>query len=178
MMNRVSIFLVTVIFFTFVVLADYLPLEQPATNLLLVKMENEFVLKNSAVIKTEVKKQEPPVVKTAKKERVINILVTFYTNSYEDCNSTAGISASGKNLVSASRGGDITYVAAPKNIPFGTKIDVKGIGVCDVQDRGGAIKHVWIDNIEYMKLDVFVKGATRQQLLNKGLLKTTGHIIE
>jgi len=176
--------------FTFVVMADYVPLERPANNLLLSKMVNEFVLKDSEVIKaevkvkridvakTQVKKQDPPVVKIEKKERVINILVTFYTNSYEDCKSTAGISASGKNLVSASRGGDITYVAAPNNIPFGTKIDVKGIGVCDVQDRGGAIKHVWIDNIEYMKLDVFVKGATRQQLLTKGLLKTTGHIIE
>lgn len=189
MINRISIVLATVLFCTFMVLAKYVPLEGLVTNSPSVKLEEELVLtKKAEVIKefkveklevTKIKenKQQSPVIKTEKKQREINIIVTFYTNSIEDCQSTAGISASGKNLVSASRGGDITYVAAPKNIPFNTKIDVKGIGVCDVQDRGGAIKHVWIDNVEYMKLDVFVKGATRQELLNKGKLKTTGHII-
>lgn len=165
MINRVSIVLATVIFFTFGLVAKYVPLDRPITNSSLIKI-------------AAVKKQQPPLIKAEKKKRIINIIVTFYTNSYEDCQSTKGISASGKNLVRASRGGDITYVAAPKNIPFNTKINVQGIGVCDVQDRGGAIKHVWIDNIEYMKLDVFVKGATKQQLLNKGRLKTTGYIIE
>jgi len=149
-------------------MSEYKPLKQQESNSPIVKMKNQSVIKKKAeATKTKVKK-----------EQAINIIVTFYTNSYEDCQSTDGISASGKNLVSASRGGNIKYVAAPNNIPFNTKIDVKGIGICDVQDRGGAIKHVWINNIEYMKLDVFVKGATRQQLLNKGLLKTTGHIIE
>jgi 3D (Asp-Asp-Asp) domain-containing protein len=172
------------------VISRYAPLEQQVIDSPSVKMENKLVITKKAelikefkvekmkVSKIEENKQQPPVIKTEKKQKDINIIVTFYTNSISDCQSTKGISASGKDLVSASRGGDITYVAAPKNIPFNTKIDVKGIGVCDVQDRGGAIKHVWIDNVEYMKLDVFVKGATRQQLLNKGLVKTTGHIIE
>jgi 3D (Asp-Asp-Asp) domain-containing protein len=165
MINRVSVVLATIIFFTFVLIAKYMPLDRPITNSSLIKI-------------VEVNKQEHPLMKAKKKERLINIIVTYYTNSIGDCQSTAGIAASGKNLVSASRGGDIKYVAAPKNIPFNTKVNVKGIGICDVQDRGGAIKHVWIDNVEYMKLDIFVKGATRQQLLNKGLLKTTGYIIE
>lgn len=190
MMNRVTVILATIIFCAFVIMAKYTPFLRPVTNPPLVTTKNKLVLKKKTEIKKEVKiekvkirkpqvkKQKPAKIKTKKKEQEINIIVTFYTNSYEDCQSTAGISASGKNLVSASRGGGITYVAAPKHIPFNTKINVKGFGICDVQDRGGAINRVWIDNIEYIKLDVFVKGATRQQLLNKGLVKTTGHIIK
>lgn len=173
-------------------MGEFVPLKQPVTNTPLAKIENKFVLDDKSIIKeevktkkidpkiVEVKKQEPPVivVKTKKKVEDINILVSYYSNSVEDCGNDKGISASGKNLVTLSRGGNPTYVAAPKNIPFNTKIDVEGIGVCDVQDRGGAIKHVWLDGIEYMKLDVFVKGATRKELLNKGLLKTKGRIIE
>lgn len=36
-------------------------------------------------------------------------------------------------------------IAAPKHIPFGTKIDIEGMGVHEVADRGGAIKGNRID---------------------------------
>ena len=36
-------------------------------------------------------------------------------------------------------------IAAPKEIPFGTLIDVPGYGIAEVKDRGGAIKGNKID---------------------------------
>jgi len=50
-------------------------------------------------------------------------------------------------------------VAAPKNIPFGTKLDIPGYGIAVVRDRGGAIKG--------NKLDVYFD--THQEALNWGV---------
>lgn len=122
-----------------------------------------------------------PVIRETKVEKnvqVIPIVCSFYTSSIEDCGKTDAISASGKNLNNLSRGSEhITYVAAPKTIKFGTQINVEGVGICQVEDRGGAIKYVTINGVKYMKLDVFVPGATRKQLLQKGIVKTKGYII-
>ena len=35
--------------------------------------------------------------------------------------------------------------AAPRSIPFGTRLSIPGYGVCRVEDRGGAIKGNRID---------------------------------
>ena len=181
MTKKILVALAAVIFFTSFVFTDSLSAEQPipishiVKAKTIVKTQEEIKKKPLTVaLKTDKKIQ---VVKVDKKVEYINILVSFYTNNYEDCGKTDAISASGKNLVTASRGGDITYVAAPKTIAFGTMINIEGIGICNVQDRGGAIKYVWKDGIKYMKIDVFVPGATSKQLRNKGLVKTKGHII-
>ncbi|KKN78862.1 hypothetical protein LCGC14_0346340 [marine sediment metagenome] len=51
------------------------------------------------------------------------------------------------------------FIAAPKSIPFGTWIDIKGYGYAEVLDRGGAIKG--------RRLDVFF--PTHQEALNWGV---------
>jgi 3D (Asp-Asp-Asp) domain-containing protein len=144
-------------------------------------IETEIIEKLPEQIpKTTVLKTDKVIVKkpveAKKTPQMINILISYYTNSVEDCGKTDAIAASGKNLVTASRG--MTYVAAPKSIPFKTNINIVGVGVVQVEDRGGAIKYVWKDGKQYMKIDVFVKGATRKELLKMGIVKTTGYIIE
>lgn len=51
------------------------------------------------------------------------------------------------------------FIAAPKNIPFGTWVNVPGYGYAEVLDRGGAIKG--------KRLDVFF--STHQEALNWGV---------
>lgn len=100
----------------------------------------------------------------------ITVKVSYYTNSASDCQKTDGISASGKNL---NNGGN--YIAAPGNIPFGTRLNIQGIGVYEVVDRGGAIIN---DSNGVMHLDVFVPGASEGELDNMGTHITKARIIK
>ena len=65
--------------------------------------------------------------------------ITAYCHCSKCCGKTNGITASG---VKATEG---VTVAMSKDIPFGTKIYIDGIGERIVQDRGGAIKGNRID---------------------------------
>lgn len=47
-------------------------------------------------------------------------------------------------------------LAAPKSYPFGFKIDIPGIGISEVQDRGGAIVHAGERGQEHDRLDVWM----------------------
>lgn len=79
--------------------------------------------------------------------------VTAYCPCSRCCGAFAdGITASGV----AARG---KLVAAPKELPFGTVLDVPGYGVASVEDRGGAIKG--------RKLDVLF--ATHNEALQWGV---------
>lgn len=138
-------------------------------------------LKNTITVEYNKKTSEDIIPKTAalsvnKSIVKVNIILTFYTISYADTGKLDGISASGKHLPSLSRGG-VQPIAAPKNIPFGTKIVIDGIGVTIVEDRGGAIKYININGTEYMKVDVFVPNATAKQIRELGVAKTTGYIV-
>ena len=64
--------------------------------------------------------------------------ITAYCGCAKCCGKTDGITASGTH-VTAGR-----TIAAPKEIPFGTKISING-HVYTVEDRGGAIKGNRID---------------------------------
>jgi len=67
--------------------------------------------------------------------------VTAYCGCEKCCGSYAdGVTASGYKLQEGSK-----VVAAPKNIPFGTKIYIPDYGLATVEDRGGAIKGNRID---------------------------------
>lgn len=179
--KRILITLVISLFFALVILPAKYHLDVASSK----KVERELGADKKVPVKIKTINKKPQVEKVKpvaskpvvveKKAEQVNILITYYSNNIEDCGKTDAISASGKNL---NRSGYLTYVAAPKDISFGTKIDVEKIGVCQVEDRGGKIQYVWIRGIEYLKLDVFVKGATRQQLLDKGVLKTKGTIIK
>lgn len=87
--------------------------------------------------------------------------VTAYCPCTKCCGTCSpGITASGHRI----EPGDV-FVAAPKNIPFGTKVFVPGYGWSTVQDRGGAIKG--------NRIDVFF--PTHQEALEWGRVRT--HIV-
>lgn len=66
-------------------------------------------------------------------------------------------------------------IAGPSTIPFGTKMEIPGIGVVAVHDRGGAIKSSMETGKEYSRLDVWMgfgdTGLVRA--LNWGVRKVT-----
>lgn len=47
-------------------------------------------------------------------------------------------------------------LAAPKSYPFGFKIDIPGVGISEVQDRGGAIVHTGERGNAYDRLDIWM----------------------
>ena len=91
----------------------------------------------------------------------ITIIATAYTASIEECGKDDGITASGK-LVSPG------CIAAPRDIPFGTKIRVSGLGVFNVEDRGGAIVRV-SDNI--IKIDIWMESYNEAIKFGKRIYK-------
>lgn len=116
------------------------------------------------------KEEQKRLEEQRKKEEWIPVRLSFYTNSYENCAKTNAISASGINL---SRGGN--YIATPKNIPFGTKLYIEGLGkVYEVVDRGGAI--VWKNGV--MHIDVFVPNASQEELMGMGVKYSKAKIIK
>ncbi len=86
-------------------------------------------------------------------------LVTFEVTAYCPCDKCCGKWADGITASGVKAVGKI--IAAPKHIPFGTKIYVPGYGLAEVQDRGGAIKG--------NKLDLLF--PTHQEALNWGRQK-------
>lgn len=86
--------------------------------------------------------------------REVKAVITFYTASADECGNNRGITASGKKV---SRG----MIAAPRHIPFGTKIEIDG-EIYIVEDRGGAIKVK--DGVYY--LDIYV--PTKEEAFKKG----------
>lgn len=97
-----------------------------------------------------------------------DVEISFYTNDYHDCQSTLGITASGKHVNS-------NTIATPRNIPFNTAIYIKDQGLKVVQDRGGAIRYK-SDGV--MKIDVFVEGASQIELNKMGIIHTVAKIIK
>ena len=65
--------------------------------------------------------------------RVVNMKITAYSATYEDCGKDDGITASGEKIHEG-------VVAADPSIPFGTKLYIEGVGIVVVKDRGGAIR--------------------------------------
>lgn len=80
-----------------------------------------------------------------KKYKEVEANISFYTNLPSE-NGGYSVTSQGHKHKS-------TTIAAPKDIPFGTKIDCGEYGVKIVDDRGGAIKY---DSKGRMKLDIFV----------------------
>lgn len=87
--------------------------------------------------------------------QLLQMRVTAYCPCSICCgNSSDGITANGHVIQSGDR-----FVAAPRDIPFGTVIEIPGYGKVPVWDRGGAIKG--------NRLDVFF--PTHQEALVWGV---------
>lgn len=80
-----------------------------------------------------------------------------YTAAADECGKSDGITASGL-MVKVNE-----TIACPKNFPFGTKLQIEGMGTYVCQDRGGAIKGNHIDIYMETKKEAFSFG--RRNLL-------------
>lgn len=76
---------------------------------------------------------------TPSSEKWIWANVSAYCPCAKCCGKTNGITASGTKATAK------RTIAAPKNYAFGTKIEIAGMGVYTVEDRGGAITGNKID---------------------------------
>lgn len=84
------------------------------------------------------------------------INASAYTAAADECGKSDGITASG---VKVHRG----TLACPSSFPFGTKIEIDGMGIFVCEDRGGAIKGNHIDIYMPTKKEAFSFG--RRNLL-------------
>lgn len=84
------------------------------------------------------------------------INASAYTAAADECGKSDGITASGLK-VEANR-----TLACPKELPFGTKLRIEGMGEFRCEDRGGAIKGNKIDIYMETKSEAFAFG--RQNL--------------
>lgn len=80
-----------------------------------------------------------------------------YTAAADECGKSDGITASGLKVK------ENRTLACPKAYPFGTKINIEGIGTLVCEDRGGAIKGNHVDVYVETKGKAFAFG--RQNLL-------------
>ncbi len=70
-------------------------------------------------------------------------------------------------------------IAAPKSYPFGTKMDIPGIGVVSVHDRGGAIVNAGQRNQAHDRLDIWMgfgdEGLTQALRWGRRTVEVTVH---
>lgn len=81
---------------------------------------------------------------------VIN--ASAYTSAADECGKSNGVTASGKKVV------ENQTLACPKQYPFGTKIEIDGVGTYVCEDRGGAIKGNHFDIYVQTKKQAFSFG--------------------
>ena len=102
---------------------------------------------------------------TSEKIKTVKFRVTGYCPCRVCCGKWSdGKFADGTAVYRWSTVQDQLVAAAPKNIPFGTKIDIPGYGIATVRDRGGAI---YDNGIDLPRLDVFF--FTHQEALDWGV---------
>lgn len=95
----------------------------------------------------------------------ITIIATAYTSAAEENGGYEGMNAIGGSLGPG-------CIAAPKDIPFQTKIRISGLGVFNVEDRGGAIVRV---NENTIRVDVWMNSYREAMKFGKRVYK--GRII-
>lgn len=91
----------------------------------------------------------------------ITIIATAYTSAAEENGGYEGMNAIGGKLGPG-------CIAAPKDIPFQTKIRISGLGVFNVEDRGGAIVRVSDDVI---RIDVWMASYREAMKFGKRVYK-------
>ena len=86
--------------------------------------------------------------------------LSFYTASSDECGSSNGVTASGKQVQ------EKRTIAMSSEYPFGTKVMIDGIEY-EVQDRGGII--------DSNKIDIYV--PTKSEALRRGRYTTTVYVL-
>lgn len=133
-------------------------------------LETELKTKSESVssnTKTESKPKPKAKTESSKEQSSATqtMVVTAYTAGYESTGKNPsdagyGVTASGKTV---SEG---TTLACPPSMPFGTVVDIEGVGKRVCQDRGGDIKEG--------RLDVYIADLGKAQ--NFGRQTLTAHI--
>lgn len=85
------------------------------------------------------------------------INASAYTAAADECGKSDGITASGLKVK------EKETIACPPQFPFGTKLNIEGMGTYFCEDRGGAIKANHIDIYMKTKKEAFAFG--RKNLL-------------
>ena len=94
-------------------------------------------------------------------ENNVTIIATAYTSAAEENGGYEGMNAIGGKLGPG-------CIAAPKDIPFQTKIRISGLGVFNVEDRGGAIVRV---NDNVIRIDVWMDSYREAMKFGKRVYK-------
>ena len=103
------------------------------------KQKIEEPIPQPAIVETVEQPQEEIIEEPKKELKYLGkYKITYYCACQKCCGKTNGITASGEKAVAG-----IT-IAAPKNIPFNTKLLINE-HVYTVQDRGGSIKNNILD---------------------------------
>jgi 3D (Asp-Asp-Asp) domain-containing protein len=112
----------------------------------------------------QLKQEDDQLKKELQRRKEMNkqyFVVTFYTNGYESTQKKLGDKGYGVTA-SGTKATEGRTIAAPKSIPFGTKVYIQGIGTRIVEDRGSAVNGNHID--------VFVESVSEAKQLGKQTL--------
>lgn len=85
-------------------------------------------------------------------QKKFTINASAYTASADECGKSDGITASGLHVKESET------IACPYQFPFGTKLNINGMGTYICEDRGGAIKGNHIDIYMKTKKEAFTFG--------------------
>jgi 3D (Asp-Asp-Asp) domain-containing protein len=150
--TKINLNTISNFFFPAPALADETVQETVEPVVEVVKTEEE--IKNEAILAKWKVKQTEKWNNLPKESFVIN--ASAYTASADECDNNLGITASGIKVAPKR-----TIACAPE-FPFGTKIEIEGMGTYVCEDRGGAIKGNKIDIYMETKTEAFAFG--RQNL--------------
>ena len=117
--------------------------------------KSEEELKNEKIIAKWKEKQEKMWENLPEEKFTIN--ASAYTAAADECGKSDGITASGIKVK------ENRTLACPPAFPFGTKIQIEGVGTLICEDRGGAIKGNHFDIYVETKKEAFAFG--RKNLL-------------
>lgn len=147
--------------------ASTLPAEAKETVNTNTKIEEVETKKESSIDKSEEElKNEKIIAKWKEKQKKMwenlpeekfTINASAYTAAADECGKSDGITASGIKVK------ENRTLACPPNFPFGTKIQIEGVGTLVCEDRGGAIKGNHFDIYVETKKEAFAFG--RRNLL-------------
>ena len=114
-------------------------------------------------------KQEQLKMQQEKEEQNqwVTVRLSYYTNDYKSCQSTLGITASGKKAQNG-------MIAAPSIFSFGTVFELEDGEKLVCEDRGNAIQIK--DNIIW--LDVFIPNASEEYLDKLGVKYMKARIVK
>ena len=126
-------------------------------NALLTYNPNNF--KTTVVVSEEETKRELSLARFNSAEKMKNlpegkftINASAYTAAADECGKSDGVTASGVKVR------ENETLACPAQFPFGTKIQIEGMGTYICEDRGGAIKSNHVDIYMKTKAQAFSFG--------------------